>query len=219
MQIYVQSKLGKRLTLDVSRDDSIAKVKQKIADIVGVSIAQQRLVYNDKELEDNRNLSDYKIDKGSIIYFDLRVKGTIEFKAPDVELNTMIKPGRNSYKYYYVKPGLNYGGKCEQDDCKVHGEKVICHRGFGTFDVGSDKAFNEVILCPGCKKPFQLELYFIYQADATIKYKKKGEKTQKIPKVIQGDDIWKLGQNNNDFSDDAEYEALQIICKELPKGK
>ena len=75
MQIFVKTLNGKTLTIDVAPSDSVESLKKVLSSQIGVHRDEQRLVFAGKQLEDQRTLSDYNIQKDSTVYLILRMKG------------------------------------------------------------------------------------------------------------------------------------------------
>ena len=83
MEIFVQIEFGdiKTITIVVEADNTINMVKGIVKNMEGIPRNQQRLIFADETLEDDRTISDYNITEGDTIHlvilteFDLLEKG------------------------------------------------------------------------------------------------------------------------------------------------
>ena len=75
IQIFIKTMTHKTIALNVGPYDTVKYVKFLIELKEGISIHQQRLIFNGHQLEDTRTIADYDIKKKSILILNLRLRG------------------------------------------------------------------------------------------------------------------------------------------------
>ena len=78
MKIVLRELTGKMITLEVELADTIKNIKTKLQNKEGISADQQSLIFDMKQLEYGRCLSDYNVAKEATLYLILRVRSSMQ---------------------------------------------------------------------------------------------------------------------------------------------
>ncbi|OCT71840.1 hypothetical protein XELAEV_18034818mg [Xenopus laevis] len=75
MELFIETLTGTCFELRVSPYETVTSVKSKIQRLEGIPVAQQHLIWNNMELEDECSLSDYNISEGCTLKMVLAMRG------------------------------------------------------------------------------------------------------------------------------------------------
>lgn len=75
MQIKVVTLTGNETIIDVISTDKILTIKEKLEENEGIPPDQQRLVYQGKQLKDEKSVGSYKLKGGTILHLVMALRG------------------------------------------------------------------------------------------------------------------------------------------------
>ena len=101
MLIYIKTLSEKKITIDVQPSNTIIDIKEKIKEKENIHPARQKLLFQGRELIDNKTLVDYNIKNESIL--QLIIKSPILFFVKTITNQTVMIKAQLSDTILYIK--------------------------------------------------------------------------------------------------------------------
>lgn len=138
-QLFVKTLTGKTLTIDTQEGHTVAILKELVRDKEGIPPEEQRLVWNGKQLEDERTLRGYQVSKGQTMHVVLRLRGGGDTLGPHAfaDLSRPLEERKLVYdgpRWRALGRGLAFDGVCENIACEAFSQHVVVNIGYGEFD-------------------------------------------------------------------------------------
>lgn len=81
MLLKVLTLAGEEREIEVEPSDKVVQLKEKLEERDGIPVAQQRLIFQGKQLNDEKTIASYKLQNGTMVHMVVALRGGL---SPDV---------------------------------------------------------------------------------------------------------------------------------------
>ncbi|CCG22099.1 Rub1 protein [Candida orthopsilosis Co 90-125] len=75
MQVKVKTLTGRDIPVDIEPQDKIIRIKEMMEEKEGISPAQQRLIFNGSQLDDDKTVQESGVQSGASLHLVLTLRG------------------------------------------------------------------------------------------------------------------------------------------------
>ena len=79
MQIFIKTLTGRKQDFSFEPTDTVLRVKECLREKEGIDVEQIRLIYQGRQLADDKKLTDFRIEAGSVVHMVLQLRGGSTF--------------------------------------------------------------------------------------------------------------------------------------------
>ncbi|OMJ66993.1 hypothetical protein SteCoe_35976 [Stentor coeruleus] len=153
INLIISTLTGREIHVCLFGNYLVKNIKDEIMKLENITIDEQRLIFNQVQLDDERTIFDYNIQNESKLSLILRLRGgggPVVFSFN--EMSNQIKFGfsNNAPKWRIVDFGISFIGICKNRECCAYNHEVISNAGLGVFDI---KRQVGIMPCPMCEQP------------------------------------------------------------------
>lgn len=212
------------MILDLSSDDSNDDIDsfQSSKEVINHGLKRERVIKTEFALGQNEppRKKPRLATQNSIKLEPENTRSRTQKSVDIINKKQVRKAGKNNFTFYKMKSGLNYAGKCCNDNCIAFKQPVIMQKRFGIFEPLKE-AENDLIQCPSCETPFEIKGIYLYRTRTKIQSQLLNDNESNTETVIVRDgDYFVFGQkvarsgsnnHNNNNSNKENHDSKLIV--------
>ena len=191
MQIFVRTLSGKTITLVVDGSDTVEATKLKIEAKDGLPVYRQSLVYNEREMKDEKLLRDYDVVQASTLHMYLCLSSTEEIRLrvrqSSGEVVSVIVGEKDKVQVVKAVLQAELGIPLEQQQLSFRGQQLENQVSLRVYGIQDGSELGLLVVVPITVKTLTGQVFPLEVAtsESVCELKRKIWKVTKIPQERQ----------------------------------